>query len=257
MKRYILLGIIITTSLLTISAQTTAREIMDLLKQQDRGKSTHALVNMDLIDKRGNLNTRVLELYSKENTEGKLNSMIVFHRPSSIKNTRFLTIGHSDKVPEQWIYMPALKRIKRITTSDADQSFLGTDFTYADMGVNDIDKATYLLLKEEKLSGIECWVIETIPIKSAGSDYSKKISWISKEMLLPVYVEMFDKNGELIKKLTTDNIKQIQGYWTPLVSMMENIKTGHSTRLTMDKIVYDENLPDGIFTSQFLHTGRP
>lgn len=257
MKKYFIATAFIFTVAMSITAQTTGREIMELIQKQDRGTTTHALVTMDLIDKKGNISTRILELYSKENNEKKLNTMIIFHRPASVKNTRFLSIGHSDKVPEQWIYMPALKRTKRITTSDADQSFLGTDFTYADMGAADIDKAAYSLLREEKLDGIQCWIIETKPVESAGSDYSKKISWISKEMLLPVYVEMFDKDGKLVKKLTTDNIEKIQGYWTPRVTKMKNVLTGHSTVLTMDKIVYDENLPDGIFTTRFLQTGRP
>ncbi len=257
MRKYILSIIFIFTVVLGISAQITGREIIELIRNQDRGISTHALVTMDLTNKRGNVSTRILELYSKKNNENKLNTMIVFHRPSSIKDTRFLSIGHSDKVPEQWMYIPALKRTKRITTSDADQSFLGTDFTYADMGANEIDKANYSLLREEKLDNEQCWVIETKSLESSGSDYSRTISWISKYMLLPVYVEMYDRQNKLIKKLTTDNIEKIQGYWTPRVTKMENIQTGHSTVLKMDKIVYDENLPDGIFTSGFLQTGRP
>ncbi len=257
MKKYFTAAIFIFTAALSIGAQTNGREIMELIQKQDRGTTTHALITMDLIDKKGNISTRILELYSKENSEQKLNTMIVFHRPSSIKNTRFLSIGYSDRVPEQWVYMPALKRTKRITTSDADQSFLGTDFTYADMGAIDIDNATYSLIREESLNGVQCWIVESILLESSGSDYSKKISWISKEMLLPVYIEMYDRQGKLIKKLTTDNIEKIQGYWTPRVTKMENLQTGHSTTLTMDKIVYNENLPDGIFTSGFLQTGRP
>ncbi len=257
MKKYITILFLFTLSAMYIGAQTTGREIMELIKEQDRGTSTHALVTMELIDKRGNISTRILELYSKENNEKKLNSMIVFHRPSSIKDTRFLSIGHNNKVPEQWIYMPALKRMKRITTSDADQSFLGTDFTYTDMGANDIEKASYVLLREEALEGVLCWVVETKPLESSGSDYSKTISWISKEMLLPVYVEMFDKHNKLLKKLTTDTIEKIQGFWTPGLTKMENVQTEHSTVLKMDKIVYNENLSDGIFTSRFLQTGRP
>ena len=237
MKKYFIATVFIFTVVMSITAQTTGREIMELIQKQDRGTTTHALVTMDLIDKKGNISTRILELYSKENNEKKLNTMIVFHRPASVKDTRFLSIGHSDKVPEQWIYIPALKRTKRITTSDADQSFLGTDFTYADMGAVNIDSATYSLLREEKMDGIQCWIIETKPMESAGSDYSKKISWISKEMLLPVYVEMFVKDGKLVKKLTTVNIEKIQDYWTPRVTKMENVLTGHSTVLTMDKIV--------------------
>ncbi|MCK5153441.1 MAG: outer membrane lipoprotein-sorting protein, partial [Spirochaetales bacterium] len=229
MKSYITALFFITMAVVQITAQTNGREIMELIKEQDRGTSTHALVSMDLIDKRGNISTRILELYSKENNEKKFNTMIVFHRPSSVKNTRFLSIGHNDKVPEQWIYMPALKRMKRITTSDADQSFLGTDFTYTDMGAMSIDSATYSLIREESLNGIQCWIVESIPMEYSGSDYSKTISWISKEMLLPVYIEMYDRQGKLVKKLTTENIEMIQGHWTPIVTKMENVQTGHST----------------------------
>lgn len=257
MKKYLLTTVLIFATVMSIAARTTGREIIELIQEQDRGKSTHALVSMDLINKRGNVSTRILELYSKENNEKKLNTMIIFHRPSSVKDTRFLSIGNSEKVPEQWIYMPALKRTKRITTSDADQSFLGTDFTYADMGANDIDKTSYSLLREERLNNEQCWVVETKPMESAGSDYFRTISWISKEMLLPVYVEMYDRQNKLIKKLTTENIEKIEGYWTPRITKMENVQTGHSTVLKIDKIVYNEDLPDGIFTSRFLQTGRP
>ena len=133
----------------------------------------------------------------------------------------------------------------------------GSDFTYSDMGGANIDKSSFSLLREETLNGIQCWVVESIPNNPHGSDYSKKISWISKEMIIPVYIEMFDREGKIIKKLTTENIEKIQGYWTPLVTRMENIQINHTTILTMDKIVYNENLPDSIFTSRFLQTGRP
>lgn len=257
MRKYLLMVLFFTTIVTDITAQTNGREIMEMVQKQERGTSTHILIKLDLIDKRENISTRILELYSKVNSEQKMNTMIIFHRPASVKNTRFLSIGHSNKVPEQWIYLPALKKTKRITTSDADQSFFGSDFTYSDMGGANIDKSSFSLLREETLNGIQCWVVESIPNNPHGSDYSKKISWISKEMIIPVYIEMFDREGKIIKKLTTENIEKIQGYWTPLVTRMENIQINHTTILTMDKIVYNENLPDSIFTSRFLQTGRP
>ncbi len=257
MKRYLLLILLVTALVTDITAQSNGREIMELVQKQERGTSTHILIKLELIDKRENISSRILELYSKVNSEHKMNTMIVFHRPASVKNTRFLSIGHINKVPEQWIYLPALKKTRRITTSDADQSFFGTDFTYSDMGTANIDKSSFLFLREETLDGIQCWVVESVPNNPAGSDYSKKISWISKEMIIPIYIEMFDRQGKIIKKLTTENIEKIQGYWTPLVTRMENVQIDHTTILTMDKIVYNENFPDSIFTSRFLQTGRP
>ncbi len=257
MRKYLLTALFVFAFTTNITSQTTGREIMEMVQNQDRGTSTHILIKLDLIDKRNNISTRILELYSKENSEQKMDTMIIFHRPASVKNTRFLSLGSSNKVPEQWIFLPALKKTKRITTSDADQSFFGTDFTYSDMGGANIDKSSYSLLREETLNGNLCWVVESVPNNPMGCDYSKKISWISKEMIVPVYIEMFDREGKIVKKLSTENIEKIQGYWTPLITRMENIQIKHTTVLTMDKIVYNENLPDSIFTARFLQTGRP
>ncbi|MCK4514939.1 MAG: outer membrane lipoprotein-sorting protein, partial [Spirochaetaceae bacterium] len=144
------------------------------------GQTNHALIEMRLIDEDGDESLRVIEQYGKELADGISGSVMIFHSPASVEGTRFLTIAKDDGVDDQWIYLPALRRVRRIAASERDSEFMGTDFTYSDLSGGDIEDATYRLLREESIDGEATYVVESIPTPDSNSSYSRLIQWVSK-----------------------------------------------------------------------------
>lgn len=245
----------------------TGRDIMQAVEDRNSGNSLHALMGMDLIDKNGDVSERVLEIwsvvYDQENDLSK--SIIEFKAPSSVKNTRFLQIENLTRGDDKWIYLPALKRIRRIAVSEGNSSFMGSDFTYDDLGSKDLDESSHILLREEVLEKYECYVVESVPIEVKDSAYSKVITWITKEHLIPVRIEMYNKETDKLQKLlqVEQNIVQIDGVWTVFDSMMKNLETGHSTRFYVKRspddrpyIEFNKKINPNRFTQRFLETGK-
>ena len=244
----------------------TGKEVMEKVDNRNSGKTRHALMGMDLVDKNGNVRPRTLEIWSiKYNQKEDLDKIVMnFKEPASIKDTRFLQVENIKRDDDKWIYLPALGRVRRISSSQGDQSFVGSDFTYDDMDSRAVEEDNHKLLKEEKYNGYECWVVESIPKNMDESQYSKRISWITKEHLVPVKNELYSKKtGELQKILKVEKeIKQIDGIWTPVYTVMKNVETGHSTRLYVKGnskrlfIEFNKKISDQRFTQRFLKTGR-
>lgn len=244
----------------------SGREVMERVDDRETGDSRHALMGMDLIDEDGDVRERVIEVWSKkqDNSSDLNQTVMVFYEPSSVKDTRFLQKENEDADDDQWIYLPDLGRVRRISGSQGDSSFMGSDFTYDDLKSREIDDFEYELLKEEKLGDYETYVVEAVPKNPEEEQYKKTISWVTKEHYIPVKVEMYDKDsGELYKEMTVEqNIKKINDIWTVFATKMENLDTGHSTVLYVKQrdgnhlIEYNTDVGDKLFTQQFLETGR-
>jgi len=241
----------------TSAAAITGREVMEEARDQDMGQTNHALIEMRLIDEDGDESLRVIEQYGKELADGVSGSVMIFHSPASVEGTRFLTIAKDDGADDQWIYLPALRRVRRIAASERDSEFMGTDFTYSDLSGGDIEDATYRLLREESIDGEATYVVEGIPTPDSNSSYSRLIQWVSKEKWLPIRVEFYDDDGELLKINTMTRVELVQGRWTVIANEMRNVQTGHSTIILIQRWVYDEQLPDSLFSTNFLRIGRP
>ncbi len=234
----------------------TGREIMQKASDSIEAASTHSLVNLKLIDKNNSVSTRIIEMFGKKNSKSESLSLIIFHSPASVKNTRFLSVENNGRGNDQWIYLPALKKVRRIAAGEGNKSFMGTDLTYDDMGARNIEDDIHNLTGEKKVDGRNCYVVESVPQNGIKSQYSKRVSYVDKERMVPLKMELFDKDGKLLKIMIMGNVKNIQGHWTPLSTSMENVQEKHKTIITITKIVYDEKLPDGIFTTRFLQSGR-
>ncbi len=236
----------------------TGREIAENVENRPDGSSSHTLVQMKLIDKNGLENTRIIEEYSMDTSDGLGRVVMVFHSPASVKNTRFLVLeNQGNKDDDKWIFLPALQRVRRIAASEGDQSFMGTDFSYDDMSSLDIDDYTYTLLTEERLGDLDCYVVEAVPVDPDDNQYSRLVTWVEKNNWVNRKVEMYDKKGSLLKILEVKQVESVQGYETPIMTKMTNVQDNHSTELTVQKVQYDESYPDGLFSTRFLQSGRP
>ncbi|HDQ14989.1 MAG TPA: outer membrane lipoprotein-sorting protein [Sediminispirochaeta sp.] len=232
------------------------RDVAQKMSDLATGTTTHSLVEMKLIESNGRTSSRTVENWTRKNEDGTQASVIVFHQPASVQGSRFLTIENQDRPDDQWIYLPALGRVRRIASSEQDNSFMGTDFSYRDMQSREVDDDQHRLLGEETRSGYHTYLLESTP-KDPTSPYSKRLQWVDQETWIPIRVEFFDRNDELLKVLTVERIENVQGYWTVIDTTMRNIQTDHSTELNIKKLVYEGALPEGLFTVNFLRTGRP
>ncbi len=234
----------------------TGTEIAQNAHDRDTGDTSHALMQMDLVDKDGTVNSRLVETWRMEDEKDLDKLMMVFHKPASVKDTRFLVVENEGRDDDKWIYLPALKKVRRIDSSEGGNSFMGTDFTYDDMETRKVEEDNHDLLKEEKTGNYDCYVIKAVSVDPENSQYGQRISWIDKETWVPVKMELYDKKNNLEKVVTADRIENVQGLWTIIKTTMKNVQTGHSTVLSIQKLVYNENLNPALFSTQFLKTGR-
>ncbi len=257
MKRVKLLFIAILLIVLPLSvfAQTGA-SIMEKLQATQQADSSALDIRLSLIVSNGTERERRIQTLTL--TENDLTSTItVFLSPASVKNTRFLTKENRSGGDDQWIFLPSIGRIKRIAASEGSGSFMGSDFSYSDMASTtyDVDEADHTLLGEETIDGRKAYLIESIPL--TASDYGKTRILVDKEHYLPLKVDFYSKDGKtLVKTLTTDSIKYMEGRWISQTVTMTTVATKHSTRIEILQAKYNIPMNRGYFTTSFLETGR-
>ena len=231
------------------------RTVMQQADDVKKPDYSHTLVKMDLIEKNGQVETRVVEQWGMR--KNGLNSVVmIFRSPASVKNTRFLQIENEGRADDKWIYLPALRNTRRIAASEGDKSFMGTDATYDDMSSREVDDDRHELLEEKNINGFACYVVRSEPVDPDSSQYQYRVSYIDKATMVPVFVQMYDKQGGLVKELTVERLQNVNGYDTPVETLLENVQTGHATRMVITNIEVDKPVPDKVFTQNFLNTGR-
>ncbi len=231
------------------SGQALAQQIYD----RPNGKDASAKVLMRLQGKGKEPSERLLFTYAKDKGDAEHWTLLRFAEPGDIAGTGLLTIDYPGDKSDQWLYLPALDRVRRISSSRKGGKFVGSDFYYEDLMDREVDMDHHQLLGREVLSGIECFVLESIPVDPDNSVYSKRVSWVHPGIMLPLKIEFYEKNRDKpAKRLKASKIKKVQGYWTVFDSTMVTLKTGHKTKLLTMDITYDQELPDALFTQQGL-----
>jgi outer membrane lipoprotein-sorting protein len=212
---------------------------------------------MVITAKNGSTTERLIDQYAKDDAQGNERMMIVFQNPASVKGTRFLTIDKKVGDSDRWIFLPNLGKVRRIAASESGSSFMGTDFSYDDMSLmnREAEEDTHSILREETLNGVPCYLIQSVP-RESDFQYSKIISWIGKSDSVSYQNEMYDKRGTLAKTMESGALKDVQGRLTPTQTTVRTVSAGTSTTIYMDIIKYDDPIPEGVFTTAFLETGR-
>lgn len=243
-----------------INAQTlTGRDIAQKVKDRADGDTRTSEMTMKLINKRGSVRERKVISYSMDygkNMKDK-KTLMFFQYPGDVKGTGFLTWDYDeiDKDDDKWLYLPAMKKTRRISGASAKKDyFMGTDFTYDDMGSRNIDEDEHKLLREETVNGHNCWVLESTS-KDSRDIFSKKISWIRQDCLIAVKVEYYDKLGKLHRTLIMSNINKVEGFWIAQKMDMRNVQTNHKTIITIENPKYNINIDENAFTVAKLEKG--
>lgn len=253
--------LLVTAVTATTAWSITVVEIVDGVNSRDDGESVSRRLKMELTDKHGKKRVQETLSYRKYYGEDK-KSIIFYKKPKRLKGTAFLTYGNAVSDDEQWLYLPALRKVRRVSASDRGDWFLGTDFSYEDIKKETkISKEDYnfKLLGEEQVDGEETYKMEA----TAKSDtiakelgYSKLVSWIDKKILISRKVDFYDERGELLKSLHNQDIRKVDGIWTIHHMEMTNHQNGHISHFYFSNIDYKANLEDSLFTQQALKRGK-
>jgi hypothetical protein len=242
----------------SLFADQKGTDIMQKVYDAETPNYSHSAVEMDLTNSNGDIQKRMVEEWGMKDSNDLASTVMIFRSPSTVKDTRFLQVengGNSDD--SKWIYLPALRTVRRIASSEGDKSFMGTDATYDDMETREVSEDTHTYMKDDTFNNYDCYVVKSVAVDMGESQYSYRVSWIDKNSYVPVKIEMYDKSNEaLYKVLTVNELKQIGIYWIPTADIMEDVQSGHSTSIKILQIELDKPLSNNMFTSNFLKTGR-
>ena len=254
--------IAITVGLLPLSsiAQTADEKGLEIAVEADKrdegfGDSTANMI-MELRNKQGDTSTRYIRIKTLEVIGDGDKSMSIFDEPADVKGTAFLTFSHALEPDEQWLYLPALKRVKRINSKNKSGPFMGSEFANEDIASQEVEKYTYKYLRDETLNGIDCFVMERYPAYE-HSGYTRQVAWINKEEYRPEKVVFYDRKNSLLKTLTYEGYQQyLEKYWRADEMFMENHQTGKSTKLTWSDYNFRTGLEDRDFNKNSLKRAR-
>lgn len=247
-----------TEVFISVPNQFTALEIMERYVFQQKSATESAEVMMVLTNKAGKSHTRKLQMTSRTAEDESEWKLIRFTFPSDIEGTGLLTHEPLNGEDERWLYLPAMRKVRRISASEKADNFMGTDFSYEDLAEEELNHWRYQLLPTEQIDDRECYVIEATPFtkqEQQASGYSKKILWIDMLHFVLIQAKYFDKKGELSKAYAASNIKEIDSKFRAHTLIMENLKTGHSTTLTMEQISLNQPAEARLFTLRHLERG--
>ncbi len=238
LKKYffVMLGLFIALNLsYAQDSKTKGFEISQKVeKANENFVGERSTMTMILIDAHGTRIERIMQGKVKEIIADSDKSMSDFQSPLDVKGTKLLTWAHRTQDDEQWLWLPSLRRVKRISGSNKSASFMGSEFSYEDLGGQAVEKYEHNLLKESKEEGEDVWVIERTPKKESG--YSKQILYISKKYMAPVKIDYFDRKQELLKIAICSNWKDytIAGkkMWRSNTIEMKNLQTQKQSIIT-------------------------
>lgn len=247
---------------IAVADEPKAREIMEQVDQRDDGDNQTSNLEMILIDKRGKQRIRELQSSRKDKGEDSY-SLMFFMSPADVQDTGFLTYDYDDpdRDDDQWLYLPALKKTKRIAASNKSGSFMGSDFSYADMTDRPLEKYDYTLLQESEIDGHPVWVIQSIPIEEDEIDetgYTKSIQFVRKDNYVAIRAKIWLKKGKRNKYMEVKELTQIDGIWVTTLMTMTTKKgkqTLHKTVLRTSDIKFDQPLDFDDFSVRGLEAG--
>ena len=240
-------------SALAQDAQQKGLEIALAADAYDQGFTDFtANMVMTLKNKAGQTSQRLIRIRTLEVDGDGDKSLSIFDEPADVKGTAMLTYTHGLQPDDQWLYLPALKRVKRINSRNKSGPFMGSTFAFEDLGSQEVEKYGYNYLRDEPCGDWTCHVIERFPAYE-HSGYTRQVVWLDSEAYRVVRTEYYDRKKALLKTLTTGDFEQyLEHYWRPGSMHMENHQTGKSTLLEWTDYQFKTGLSDRDFRSQSL-----
>jgi len=239
-----------------LSLDTKGRDIMSKVIERDNGfEDFSADVEMSIVDENGSTWVRRMQVSDLEIGGGGEKRLFVFHYPKDVKGTAVLS--HTQGIEEkQWIFLPAFKRVRRISTANKSSPFVGSEFSYEDLASIELEKYRYRYVKMENYSGIECYVVEMQPIYK-NSGYAKQLAIVDSTEFIVRRMDYFDHEDELLKTLELEDYQLfIDQYWRPLKLHMVNHQNRRKTLMEWSDIKYRNGLSDNDLSVTALKRAR-
>jgi len=252
---FIAFAILLFASTSIFSQELTALQIIENVYNRAVGDDMTADLTMTLVNSSGKERVRKIKQFSRD--FGDIEKKIMFFvSPADIKNTSFMTWGYDEegKDDDQWIYLPALKKTKRISSDSKSDYFMGSDFTYDDLGDRQPNQDNHTILREEKLNGENCYVIESIP-NDEDYIYSKTITWIIKDKWIGLKKEFYDEDEELLKILAVDKYEDISRFLIIVNTKMKNVQKDHKTVMELKNVKINTGISKSKFSERMMTRG--
>jgi len=263
MKKYKIIILAFGTLVLFLTAEPqenlTAKQIVDRSFKATKLAGSEILSTMTIIDDKGRERVRkiasVTKLYDNGETEKRL---IRFLSPPDVKGTGLLTFDYEKRDDDMWLFMPALRKTRRIVSTEKAKNFMGSEFTYADMTPPILDDFSYELLGEEDVNETSCWRIEMIPVNEDVADengFSKRVTFIAQQDFVIRRAVYYDLDGELHKELSVEEVKEVDPEnhkYRPMHMIMVNKQEGRKSILIVDEIQFNPDVKDEFFTTRYL-----
>jgi outer membrane lipoprotein-sorting protein len=218
------------------------------MKTRDRGfGDSTATMKMVLIDAGGGETLRELRVQTLEGRDDGDKLLALFKTPADVRGTVFLSHTHPDRADDQWLYLPALKRVKRIAPANRSSPFMGSEFSYEDLASAEVEKYTYAYRGDERDAGEARFLLERVPVDTE-SGYRRQRVWVDQERYVPLRIEYFDRRGDKLKTLALREYRQHLGrYWRAHEARMENHQSGKRTILRWDDMRFQQGLSEQDF----------
>ena len=230
----------------TSSAPSAAERGLEIAVEADRRDTgfsdSQVSLKMILRNRRGDESTREMRTQVLEVEGDGDKSVIVFSQPRDVKGTAFLSHTHKEGSDDQWLYLPALKRVKRISSNNKSGPFMGSEFAYEDISSQEVAKYTYKYIKDDSANGLGCFIVERYPVDK-NSGYTRQIVWVDKDEYRPQKVEYYDRKDALLKTLVfTEYNQHLDKFWRAYDMSMRNHQTGKSTTLKWSEMKFQVGL---------------
>jgi outer membrane lipoprotein-sorting protein len=260
-KQLLIIFFILLSPSLTCHAGDNKNKGLTIAMEADKRASGYgnftARMQMVLINKQGRESHRQMRIRVLETEDDGNKSLTIFDSPKDVKGTALLTHSHKQQDDDQWLYLPALKRVKRISSRNKSGSFMGSEFSFEDLASQEVEKYTYRYIGEEILNGQACFIIERYPKDTKNSGYSRIVSWLDKDEYRTVKEDYFDKKKRLVKTLTLENYHlYLRTIWRAHDLQMINHQNGKKTNLLCSEFIFRAGLLEKDFHRNILKRMR-
>ncbi len=241
---------------MSCAASAQAPDATEIIQKQlasyyQAGKDFQGKVSMRLTNAQGSQRERAMNMWRINiGSGGDQRYLITFDAPADVRGMGFLVWKYAKKEDDRWLFIPAIKVVKRVASDDKRASFVGSDFTYEDISGRDADEELHTLLRQESFSDRPVYVVESRPKVAAAQ--TKRLIWVDRERWLPLKEEYYDSEGKLQRTFKAEKVESIGGHWTVTTRSMLNAQSGHRTEVAFKSIRYDTGLTDDMFAERNL-----
>lgn len=247
------LALLVTVALCSpVLAEITGDSLAREIYERADGRDSVTAGRMTLKGKSSRERVRETVTYRREDESDASRALVRFTAPANIADTGLLVHNHTDGNTDQWLYLPAAKQVRRVSSDNRGGSFVQSDLYFEDLQERRPDEDVHTYLGLDDSSGQPLHKLESVPRDAANSAYSRRVSWVHPPTLIPVRIDFYEGGDAPSKRLEVLSIENVQGYWTVMASRMTTLRSGHETLMEVDSVRYDQGLPEDLFSVRAL-----